>query len=254
MKKTTQRKLETFLLITFPLALFVGCADNGGIKPNALSESGMKSQTVMTSTAVSSTMAATEQNPATSLANREVHLLIDMLKHDQEAQALALNDEQAAETTSVIQHEAIPITWQSEADGTTLDEDQSIAVTFSPIKQAPLKQPDLSIINFASGDTDIDLSYLVSLQEHAKFLSQHPGLLLTVSGHSDSIGSEQTNMKLSEERATNVYNILLSYGAPAAQLVVDSFGETSPLNDEGNYQENRRVELEYSDEVVLSSR
>lgn len=273
MKKSTHRRIETFLLVTFPMALFVGCAGNAGVKPMAANDIKAEQNSVV---------AVAEKNVAETKPRHEVELFIDIPKKDIEAAQLALDNpfvvnnetmdkgpviatmntpinETNSPINAKLEQEALHVSWLDEPVLTTqsvsdegniaTDTDNTMAVKFSP-----LKQPRLDIINFASGETDIDMSYLMTLQQHAQFLSQHPGLILTVSGHSDSIGSEQTNQRLSEERALNVYNILLSYGAPEAQLVFDSFGETSPLNDIDNHQENRRVELEYSDEMLLSSR
>ena len=69
---------------------------------------------------------------------------------------------------------------------------------------------------------------------------------VTVEGHTDSIGSDAYNQKLSEKRAQTVYNYFTSKGVDASRLTAVGKGETSPVadnkSDEGRFK-NRRVEL-----------
>ncbi|MBI2337522.1 MAG: OmpA family protein [Deltaproteobacteria bacterium] len=69
---------------------------------------------------------------------------------------------------------------------------------------------------------------------------------VTVEGHTDSIGTDAYNQKLSERRAQTVYNYFTSKGIGAARLTAVGKGEASPVadnkTDEGRFK-NRRVEL-----------
>ena len=74
---------------------------------------------------------------------------------------------------------------------------------------------------------------------------------LQIEGHTDSVGSEEYNQKLSESRAEAVQNYLISVALPADKMVgVHGFGRIRPVatNDtpEGR-QTNRRVEIVISD-------
>ncbi len=73
-----------------------------------------------------------------------------------------------------------------------------------------------------------------------------PGLALEVGGHTDSVGDEAYNQKLSEARAQSVMNWLVSKGVSKGQLVARGYGKTRPVasndTDEGRAS-NRRVEL-----------
>ena len=65
-------------------------------------------------------------------------------------------------------------------------------------------------------------------------------------GHTDSLGSLESNYKLGMKRATVIKNILVSKGVPANKIIVSSKGEEAPLapNDtKQNRAKNRRVEL-----------
>ena len=56
----------------------------------------------------------------------------------------------------------------------------------------------------------------------------------------------------SEQRAQLVADVLLTYGAPKSQLIVDGYGETVPVSQD-SLEANRRVELEYSQSLLLSA-
>ena len=81
----------------------------------------------------------------------------------------------------------------------------------------------------------------------------HPGLELAVEGHTDNVGSEELNQKLSENRAETVRAYLIQQGLAEASVTSRGFGETSPVADnstsEGR-QRNRRVEIVVSGELI----
>ena len=81
----------------------------------------------------------------------------------------------------------------------------------------------------------------------------HPGLKLEIEGHTDSVGSDEFNQQLSENRAGAVRDYFLQQGIPSNNLTARGFGETTPVasNDtaEGR-QGNRRVELVVSGDVI----
>jgi len=81
----------------------------------------------------------------------------------------------------------------------------------------------------------------------------HPGLNLEVEGHTDSIGSEEFNQRLSEQRAATVREYLVGQGLASESVTATGFGKTMPVatNDTASgRQKNRRVELVVSGEVI----
>lgn len=84
------------------------------------------------------------------------------------------------------------------------------------------------------------------LSELADNFRRYPGNVLIVSGHTDEVGSESYNQRLSERRAANVADYLIERGVPASAITVYGFGETRPkatnATPEGR-QLNRRVEI-----------
>ncbi len=81
----------------------------------------------------------------------------------------------------------------------------------------------------------------------------YPGLRLESEGHTDNVGGEAFNQKLSEQRAGAVRDYLLSQGIPADQITSSGKGFTMPVADNktpAGRQQNRRVELIVSGEVI----
>jgi outer membrane protein OmpA-like peptidoglycan-associated protein/tetratricopeptide (TPR) repeat protein len=83
-------------------------------------------------------------------------------------------------------------------------------------------------------------------------LNQHPGMRIEISAHTDSKGTDVFNNRLSEERAKNVVEYLISKGIDKDRLEYKGYGETRPIapnttpdgkdNPEGR-QQNRRTEF-----------
>ena len=85
------------------------------------------------------------------------------------------------------------------------------------------------------------------LDEAIDTLKRNPNIRVEVDGHTDSVGTDAYNQKLSERRAKGVYDYLLAHGIEASRLDgPKGFGESQPIdtNDtaEGR-QRNRRTEL-----------
>lgn len=85
------------------------------------------------------------------------------------------------------------------------------------------------------------------LKSLAKLILAHPEYAVVhIHGHTDEIGDDVWNQKLSEQRAAAVRKKLIEYGVPAARLVSKGFGKSKPRakgKDEAARQENRRVEF-----------
>jgi outer membrane protein OmpA-like peptidoglycan-associated protein len=83
----------------------------------------------------------------------------------------------------------------------------------------------------------------------------HPGLKLEVEGHTDSVGSDEFNQKLSEQRAAGVRDYLVAQGIAEPNVTARGFGESQPVASNDNAagrQQNRRVELVVSGEIIGS--
>jgi OOP family OmpA-OmpF porin len=89
-------------------------------------------------------------------------------------------------------------------------------------------------------------------------LMENPDLIIELSSHTDSIGSDSYNMKLSQGRAESCANYLISKGLPKERVIPKGYGETQPIapnslgkgidNPEGR-QKNRRTEYKIIGEL-----
>jgi len=102
-------------------------------------------------------------------------------------------------------------------------------------------------ILFDVGSDQIRAESTPTLKSISDMLTAHPGLKLMIEGHTDNVGSSQSNQTLSERRAAAVKQYLVSVShIDAARLSTKGYGASKPIapntTPEGR-QENRRVEL-----------
>ncbi|WP_147172509.1 OmpA family protein [Pseudomonas sp. SJZ079] len=87
----------------------------------------------------------------------------------------------------------------------------------------------------------------------ADFMKQYPQTTTTVAGHTDSVGTDAYNQKLSEKRASAVREVLVNqYGVEGERVNAAGYGETQPVADnatESGRAINRRVEAEVETQV-----
>jgi len=91
------------------------------------------------------------------------------------------------------------------------------------------------------------------LAKVAGIISGHPGLRLAVEGYTDSVGGDDYNQKLSEDRGTAVRDYLTQEGVAGTSVTSKGFGKSQPVasNDTAaGRQQNRRVELVVSGEII----
>ena len=91
------------------------------------------------------------------------------------------------------------------------------------------------------------------LAKVAGIILGHPGLKIAVEGYTDSVGGDDYNMKLSENRANAVRDYLVGQGLNGGSITAEGFGKTNPVADNSKAagrQQNRRVELVVSGEIL----
>lgn len=91
------------------------------------------------------------------------------------------------------------------------------------------------------------------LAKVAGIVAGHPGLRLDVEGHTDNVGTDEYNQRLSENRGTAVRDYLTREGMASGSVTTKGFGEGQPVasNDTtSGRQQNRRVELVISGDVI----
>jgi outer membrane protein OmpA-like peptidoglycan-associated protein len=101
-------------------------------------------------------------------------------------------------------------------------------------------------ITFATGSSAVASSFYEVLNSVALVIKEYDRTLVVVAGHTDSVGSESTNQRLSEQRAQSVSAYLKSRGIKSVRLETVGFGERSPIASNATAagkELNRRVEI-----------
>jgi len=93
---------------------------------------------------------------------------------------------------------------------------------------------------------DLRPESFLELDRVVKLLNENPSIEIEMSAHTDAKGSDEYNIKLSDNRAASVRTYIISKGIDPGRIVSKGYGETKPIDtndtDEGR-QMNRRVEF-----------
>lgn len=102
-------------------------------------------------------------------------------------------------------------------------------------------------ITFATGKSEIRPDFYATLNSVSKVLAKYGQTSVLVEGHTDNVGSSESNLTLSIRRAESVGNYLAGQGVGSPRIRALGYGETQPLltnsTDDGRAQ-NRRVEIQ----------
>jgi len=101
-------------------------------------------------------------------------------------------------------------------------------------------------VTFDTDSAEVRPGLLSEIDRVANVLRSYPETYIRVEGHTDSVGSEEYNMGLSERRAHAVKNLLVQRGVGENRIEAVGFGEALSVatNDtEAGRQKNRRVEI-----------
>ncbi|MBU3659144.1 MAG: hypothetical protein FGM14_04705 [Flavobacteriales bacterium] len=104
----------------------------------------------------------------------------------------------------------------------------------------------LNNIFFQTGKSELTESSALEISKLYDLLMQNPSINVEISGHTDNVGGDAENLKLSFDRAKVVVETLVAKGIPANRLVAKGYGKTQPIapNDTPeNKQLNRRTEF-----------
>jgi len=104
----------------------------------------------------------------------------------------------------------------------------------------------LSDVFFETGKADLMPGGLQAIDKLANFLKKYPDRGVLIEGHTDSVGTAEFNMRLSQSRSEAVRNALLERGISAGRITTKGYGKDYPVASnataEGR-QLNRRVEI-----------
>lgn len=103
-------------------------------------------------------------------------------------------------------------------------------------------------VNFNSNESEILPSSYAELKQLVNLLEKHPDVSLEIIGHTDNVGSDQSNQDLSLRRAKAVKQFLEKGNIEPGRMIFSGMGESKPIADntteQGRYQ-NRRVEFHF---------
>ena len=125
----------------------------------------------------------------------------------------------------------------------------------------PTRQTDRGIVaeiagvQFATGAVTLNPGAREALARFAGIVGVYPSLSFKVEGHTDTTGSDETNRKLSLQRAMTVRDYLIGQGVDAASIKVKGLGPLRPVADNATSEgraRNRRVEIILTGDLVTA--
>lgn len=105
---------------------------------------------------------------------------------------------------------------------------------------------DLKEVQFGAGATNLPRGPLPTMDRIARMLAEEPGARIRIEGHTDSVGTEEVNLALSQRRADAVRRGFVARGVDASRIEARGVGEAAPIADNSTpagRRENRRVEV-----------
>ena len=170
------------------------------------------------------------------------------------ARAAALAQQQAAESEA---EKARQSTAQAEQEKEQLREQlrQQLNTILETRETARGLIVNMSDVLFDFGKYTLKPGAREKLAKIAGIIISHPGLRLEVEGYTDSVGSDEFNQRLSEQRADAVREYLVSQSVTPDSITARGFGKANPVatNDTASgRQQNRRVQLVVSGDVIGS--
>ncbi|HEY6163236.1 MAG TPA: OmpA family protein [Bacteroidia bacterium] len=104
----------------------------------------------------------------------------------------------------------------------------------------------LKNIFFESGKSFLLPASAPELEALLKLLNENPGMKIEISGHTDNVGKEEDNLRLSEARAKAVHDYLVAKGIWSERLSFKGYGSSKPITPNDTPEDraqNRRVEF-----------
>lgn len=108
----------------------------------------------------------------------------------------------------------------------------------------------LGDVLFDTGKASLQPGAQRSVSQLVQVLTNHPERRVLIEGYTDSVGSDEMNLQLSQRRAETFQRELMHGGIAADRIQVRAWGEANPVADNTNAagrQRNRRVEVLFSD-------
>lgn len=221
------KPLHTLGIFLACSALIAGCAGNS-VKPMSTDTGQISSPQVEGKTLANNDSGSKEQTAAST------------------ASPVVSDDSKPfAETNNTTTQSDSPKPDNSAADMTAQAPTQTASTT---------QEPAPTTFYFGINKTNLTDQDKTVLLQHARFLEANPELVLEINGHTDATGPHAYNEYLSKRRAEAVAKVLINAGVTRSQLVINALADNKPLPDQSDPGKNRRVELQYDDMSMVSSK
>jgi len=173
-------------------------------------------------------------------------------------QAAEAQAQQAREAAAQAERQAKETTEQAERDKAVLRGQlrQQLNQVLETRETARGLIVNLSDVLFDTGSATLKPGAREKLARVSGILLSHPELKVQVEGHTDSVGDDVYNQRLSENRADSVRSYIVAQGITSSSVTTKGFGKSQPIasNDTAaGRQQNRRVELVVAGETIGTS-
>jgi len=104
----------------------------------------------------------------------------------------------------------------------------------------------LDRVYFDFGKATLRPESFPELEELVDFMKNRETIRIEIAGHTDNVGKDTDNLKLSQQRAETIRNYVLKKGIQPARIIAKGYGATLPIADnstEEGRQKNRRTEV-----------
>jgi len=113
----------------------------------------------------------------------------------------------------------------------------------------PIEKGQVVRINnvfFEFAKAELKLESFPELNRLVELMQKNPNMKIELGGHTDNVGSEESNLKLSSDRTLSIQTYLVSKGIVADRIKAKGYGKSSPVVDNDTEEHralNRRVEF-----------
>ncbi len=148
---------------------------------------------------------------------------------------------EAAPSSQVGEVSSVPMDQKSTEEQISLPEP-------TPLRQParPAEESELSTVYFDFDKSDLSAEAKATLDNNARWLTEHPEISIQIEGHTDIRGTLEYNFNLGQRRANAVKDYLIGTGINSERLHTISYGEERPVDpneSEEAYAKNRRAQF-----------
>jgi OmpA-OmpF porin, OOP family len=166
-------------------------------------------------------------------------------------------DDKCPAVFGVARYQGCPVP-DTDSDGTNDEDDKCVTIPGPAdnlgcpvITEEVKKKVNTAAKNilFVTGSAKLQASSNKGLNDVVQIMKDNPAMSLSIDGHTDNVGNDELNQKLSDNRAAAVKSYLVSKGIDASRITSAGHGETMPIADNktaAGRQQNRRSEMTLS--------